>query len=201
LGGVVEGDFAAGALLGGVDDAGVEGARIYVEADGALVESARVEDAVNGSERVDGAGVLDIHFDSFRGFDAARAGDEILVDDGEIFYLQASDGDGHPAVLVFVVVDGADLADFPADGQEFIERSFVDQIAGVVLAVPGEVGSEGVGVYGRVLKKGAQLLGFGEGALGELAELGYEVLDGDGFYGGGHGLSEYSAGIQAVKNL
>ena len=42
FGGVVEADFAAGALLGGVDDAGVEGAGVDVEADGALVEFARI---------------------------------------------------------------------------------------------------------------------------------------------------------------
>ena len=48
LGGVVELDFAAGALLGGIDDASVERTGIDVKADGALIEFAGIEDAVNG---------------------------------------------------------------------------------------------------------------------------------------------------------
>ena len=81
----MQADFAAGALLGGVDNAGVEGAGVDVEADGALVEVARVEDAVNGGERVDGAGVVEVHLDSVGGLDVGLTSGEVLVDDGEIF--------------------------------------------------------------------------------------------------------------------
>ena len=83
----MEADFAAGALLGGVDDAGVEGAGIDVEADGALVEFARIQNAVNRRERVDGAGLQDIHLNNFSGVDCAFAGGNVLLHDVEIFYL------------------------------------------------------------------------------------------------------------------
>jgi hypothetical protein len=48
FGGVVQPDFAAGALLRGVDDASVERAGIDVQTDGALIEFAGIEDAMNG---------------------------------------------------------------------------------------------------------------------------------------------------------
>ena len=89
----------------------------------------------------------------------------------KILDQQAADGDGHPAVLVAVVVDGTGLADFPADGNQFVERSFVDQVAGVVLAIPGEIGRQRVGVERGVLQEFAELLGFVEGGFGKLAEL------------------------------
>jgi hypothetical protein len=44
----VELNFAAGALLGRVDDAGVERPGIDVQTDGALIEFAGIEDAMDG---------------------------------------------------------------------------------------------------------------------------------------------------------
>jgi len=138
----VQFDFAARALLGGVDHAGVEGTGIDVQADGALVEFAGIEDPVNGFERIDGAGVRGIHLYGLGGRNRAFAAGDILMHDVKILDEQTADGDGHPAVLVAVIVHGAGLADFPADGEQLIKRSFVDQVASVVLAVPGEIGRE-----------------------------------------------------------
>jgi hypothetical protein len=112
----VELDLAASALLGGVDDASIERTGIDVEADGALIEFTGIQDAVDGSQGVDGAGVRHIHLHDVGGLDGGFAVGEILMHDVKILYLQAADGNGHPAVLVAVVVDGADLAYFPADG-------------------------------------------------------------------------------------
>src|SRR5580692_3605998 len=124
----------------------------------------------------------------------------------EILYQQAADGDSHPAVLVAVVVDRASLADLPTDGDQFVERIFVDQVAGVVLAIPGQIGGQRVGAERGVLEESAELLGFVERGLGELAELGYEILDWDLVYCGGHGLlpKKYNAaevGLTARKPL
>ena len=85
-----------------------------------------------------------------------------------------------------MVVDGTGLADFPADRQEFVERGFVDQVAGVVLAVPGEVGGERIGIDGGVLEEFFELLGMVESGLRKAAELGDEIMDWNGLYGGGH---------------
>ena len=70
----------------------------------------------------------------------------ILFHDMEILHQQTADGHRHPAILIAMVVDGAGLADFPADGDQFIEGSFIDEVASVVLAVPGEIRSEGIGI-------------------------------------------------------
>ena len=165
-GGVVQLDFAAGALFGGVDHASVEGAGVDVQADRALIELAGIEDTMDRLERVDGAGVRGVHLDGFRGFDGGFAESDVLMHDVKILHQQAADGDSHPTVLVAVVVDGTDLSDFPADGNQLVENSFVDQVAGVVLAVPGEVRRQRVGVDRGVLQEFAELLGFVEGGFG-----------------------------------
>ena len=152
-----------------------------MQADGALVEFAGIEDAMDGLEGVDGAGMRGIHLDGFRGLDRGFAESDVLMHDVKILDQQTADGDGHPAVLVAVVVDGTGLADFPADGDQFVERSLVDQVAGVVLAVPGEIGRERVGMYRGVLQESAELLGLIEGGLGKLAEFGYEIWIGTCF--------------------
>src|SRR5580700_9158519 len=187
--------FAARALLSGVDDASVEGPRIHVQADRALVEIVGIEDAVNGLERVDGAGVRGIHLNGFAGLEAACSASDVLVHDVKILDQKTADGDSHPAVLIFMVVNGAGLADLPADGEQLVEMGFVDQIAGIVLAVPGEIGRQRIGIERSVSQKLVELLGFVEGGLGEFAQLAYEMLNRMLFCGGGHGLlpEEYNA--------
>ena len=60
--GVVELDFAAGTLIGRIDDAGIEGAGIDVQADRSLIEFARIENSVHGLQRIHGTGLSWIHF-------------------------------------------------------------------------------------------------------------------------------------------
>jgi hypothetical protein len=175
--GEVERNFSAGALLGGVDDASVERTGIHVNADGALVEFSRIENAMHGLERIDGAGMRDVHLDDFGGLDGAFAAGNILMDNVEILHQQTAGGDGHPAILVAVVVDGAGLADLPTDGHQFVKRSFVDEVAGVVLAIPDEIGSEGIGIQRCVLQELADSLGLIKSRFRKLAQLGDEILN------------------------
>jgi len=51
--GVVEGDIAVRTLLAKIDLASVEGLRINVDADGALVEFGEIQNLMDGLERVD----------------------------------------------------------------------------------------------------------------------------------------------------
>jgi hypothetical protein len=83
----VQTDFAAGPLFGGIDHAGIEGAGIDVEANRALVEFAGIEDAVYGRERVNGAGLRDIHLNNLSGMNDAFAGGNVLTHHMEILYL------------------------------------------------------------------------------------------------------------------
>jgi hypothetical protein len=157
-----------------------------VQADGALVELARIDHAMHGISGVDGAGVSDIHFDGVGGFEAGPALLQILMNQMKVFHLQAADGDSHPAILVAMVVHGAGLADFPANGHQFVKWRAVDEVASVVLAVPVEVGRERVGADRSVLEKAADGFGWTEGGLGQLPQCFEELLNRHRFRGGDH---------------
>lgn len=114
---VVQLDFSASALFGGVHHAGIEGARIDVQADRALVEFAGIQHTMNGFLGIDGAGLGDIHLNDLGQLQFAAAGGDVLVYDMEILYLQTADGYGHPTILIAMIVDGTGLPDLPTDGQ------------------------------------------------------------------------------------
>jgi hypothetical protein len=173
-------------LFGRVHHAGIEGPRIHVQADGALVEFARIHHAMNGIGWVDGAGMRDIHLDRVGGFEPAGSTIQVLMNEMKIFHVQTADGNGHPAILVAMIVHRTGLADLPANGHQFVKRSPVDEIASVVLPVPVQVRSERVSADGSVLQKTAYRLGWPEGGLGQLAQAVNESLDGNRFYSGRH---------------
>jgi hypothetical protein len=87
--------------------------------------------------RIDRAWICNSQLNGIRCEQAAIPGLDVLKFYVEIFYHQFSDGRGHPTVLIAMIVHGTALADLPADGDEFVEIGFVDEVAGVVLAVPG----------------------------------------------------------------
>ena len=71
--GVVELDFAAGTLVGGIDDAGIERAGIDVQTNRSLIELARIENAVHRLERIHGTGLSWIHLYRVGGGELAGA--------------------------------------------------------------------------------------------------------------------------------
>jgi len=128
----VERDIGIGALLAEIDLARIERLGINVDADGTLVEFREIENLVDGFERINIGGMGRVHFVDVGGDDATRAVGSVTVFDAEILDLQPADGSGHPTVLVAVVVDATELADFPADGHAFEDSIFEYEIAGVV---------------------------------------------------------------------
>jgi hypothetical protein len=84
--GVVEFDFAAGSLIGGIDDAGIEGAGIDVQADRPLIEFAGIENAVHGLERINRTGLSWIHLYRVGGGELAGTFVKALADDAIILY-------------------------------------------------------------------------------------------------------------------
>ena len=71
FGGVVQLNFATGTLIRGIDDAGIEGAGIDVQADCPLIEFAGIENAVHGLERINSARLSWIHLNGFSGLELA----------------------------------------------------------------------------------------------------------------------------------
>ena len=134
LGGVVERDIAVGAFFELVDFAGVKGLGIDVNADGALIVFGEIQNLVNGFEGIDIAGIGSVHFVNVgrhKPTGAGVVGKGMAVFNAEILNFEAADGGRHPAVLVAMVVNARELADFPADGHAFEEIVFEDQVAGV----------------------------------------------------------------------
>ena len=81
-----------------------------------------------------------------------------------------------------MIVNRADLADLPANGDKFVKASLVDQIAGVVLAVPGEIRRERVGIRPDFAFRNSRSCSVSsKAASGNLRSSADEILDGDCF--------------------
>src|SRR5260370_19736676 len=130
--GVVQRDIAVGASLAKIDLASVEGLRVNVDADGALVEFCEIQNLMDGLERIDISRMGGVHFVDVGRNDATGAMRDIALVNAEILDLQPADGSGHPAILIAMVVNAAGLADLPADGHALEDFVLEDEIAGVV---------------------------------------------------------------------
>jgi hypothetical protein len=130
--GVMQGHVRVSSFVGGIDFTSGIGMGIDVDAGGALVEFLKIEDLVDGLFALDCSGMVGVHIVGNAGTDAASAVRAIFAFDAEILDAQFTDGNGHPAVLSTMIVDAADLADFPADGEHFEKIALENQIPGVV---------------------------------------------------------------------
>jgi hypothetical protein len=130
----VEGNVAVGAFFKLVDLAGIKGLGVDVDADGALIVFGEIEDLVDGFERINVDGICGIHFVDVGRDEPTRAGvvgEGVAVFDSKILHFEAADGSGHPAILVAMIVDTAELADFPTNGHAFEKIIFEDKVASV----------------------------------------------------------------------
>src|SRR5260370_16357333 len=101
--GVVERDIAVGAFLAKVDLASVEGLRVNVDADGALVEFGEIQNLMDGLERVDISRMGGVHFVDVGRNNATGAVRDIALVKAEILDLQPAAGRGHPRILTAMV--------------------------------------------------------------------------------------------------
>ena len=147
FGSVVEGDVAVSALFELVDFAGVERLGVDVNADGALIVFGEIENLVDRFEGIDVDGIGGIHFIDVGGDESTGAGvvgGSVAVFYAEILDFEAADGGGHPAILVAMIVDAGELADFPADGHAFEKIVFENKIAGIAALGEENIFVEGV---------------------------------------------------------
>ena len=77
-------------------------------------------------------GMGSVHLVDFRRNDFAGAAGDIFFVDAEILDFQTTDGGGHPAVLIAMIVDAAVLPNFPTDSHALEEIVFEDEVAGVI---------------------------------------------------------------------
>lgn len=181
-------DVGVSTLFAKIDFTGVEGLRVDVKADGPLLKFGEIEDLVDRFERIDIGGMRGIHFVSVRGNKMACArvlAGGVMVFDTEILNLEAADGSRHPAVLVAMIVDAAELSDFPTDGHTFKDVVFENEIPGIAALGPEEIFLKG---FGTNLMCNEEVLDVIKGEIG-IADGG-EFLDpiGDMHRHGGNGI-------------
>src|SRR5260370_721519 len=130
--GVEERDVGVGALVAKVDFATVEGFRINVDADGALLEFGEIQDLVDGLERVDIGRMGGVHFVDVGRKDATGAARAVALVNAEILDLQPADSRGHPPLLFTMVMDTAGLAGLPTDSNALEGFVLEGEIASVI---------------------------------------------------------------------
>jgi hypothetical protein len=167
--GVVERDVGIRALFAEINLARIERLGIDVDADGALVEFGEIENLVDGFERIDIGRMGGVHLVDVGGDDATRAVGGVALVDAEILDLQPADGGGHPTVLVAMIVDAAELADFPADGHAFKDVVFKNEITSVIAFGEIKIFVEGLRTDGMTKDVVLNILE-GEFALGDGGE-------------------------------
>src|SRR5260370_3608458 len=103
--GVEERDVGVGALVAKVDLATVEGLRINVDAHGALLEFGKIQDLMDGLERVDIGRMGGVHFVDVGREDATGATRAVALVSAEILDVHPADRRGHPTIRVTMVGD------------------------------------------------------------------------------------------------
>ncbi len=151
--GVVERDVGVGAFIAVIDFAHVERLGVDVDADGALIVFGKIQDLVDGFERIDVGRMRRVHLINVGSDEIACSavfsiGMAIL--DTKVLHFEATDWRGHPTILVAMIVDAAELADFPADGHAFEHVVLENQVAGVAAFGEEEIFLERFGTDGVV---------------------------------------------------
>jgi hypothetical protein len=134
LAGVVKRYVSVRSFVPIIDFAHVKRLGINVDADGALIVFGQIQNLVDGFEGVHVGGMHGVHFVDIGGSEMARTAvlvSRVAILDAKILDLEAADRGGHPAVLVTMIVDAAELADFPADRHAFEDVVLEDQVARV----------------------------------------------------------------------
>src|SRR6266851_9680959 len=145
LAGVMQRNVGVSSFVAVVDFAHVERLGIDVDADGAPIEFGKIQNLVNRFERIDVSGMRRIHFVNVGGGEVARVLRGVVLLDAEVLHFQAADRSRHPAILVAMIVDAAELADFPADGHTFERVVLENQVAGVAAFREEEISFERFG--------------------------------------------------------
>ena len=144
----------------------------------AFVKVFWIDDPVDRIGGVNCARTSRVHFDCVCRSQLTSPGIQILRPEMEIFHQQAARGHEHPAVLVAMIVHRADLADFPANGNQFVQRRLVNQIAGVVLPVPADIGDQRLRRDAGAFEEGKDVTRVIECGLWKLVQLRDEILNG-----------------------
>jgi hypothetical protein len=203
LAGVVQRNVGVSPFIAVVDFAHIERLGIDVDADSALLKFGQIQNLVNRFERIHIRGMRRIHFVRVGGSEVTSVFRGVVLLDAEILYFQAADRSRHPAILVAMIVDAAELADFPADGHTFEHVVLENQVAGVTAFGKEEIFLERFETDGVVLNvvlnsfQGEVAVGYRGEIFDPIADV--ELFDGELF---GHGMaSDFSSEFLSTNLL
>jgi hypothetical protein len=173
-----------------------------VNADGTVIEFREVHDFVDGFNGIDVSGVGGIHVDGVGGYEMAGGVGGVAVVDAIVLDAEAADGDGHPTVLIAMIVDAAFLANFPADGHALEEIVFENEIASVVALGKIRVGVKRFGADEMVEDEIVNIFE-SEFGWGDSLKLFNPLVDGEFFGGkdGSHGRLHWRMAIQGTEGI
>ena len=129
----MQGNLRVLVLREGIDEAPVIGPGINVQAQRPLVELWKVQHLVHRLSRIHLSRHRSVNIERIGWLKATVPSLIMLLDHAEILHSKPSHRHRHPAVLVLVIVNPRDLANFPADCQQLEQRVLEDQIPGVVV--------------------------------------------------------------------
>src|SRR5277367_3480503 len=174
-------DICVCAFIHGIHFAGIVRIRIDVHAGRGLIEFRQILHLVDGLFGTHDGGMRRIHSVGIGGDQLTAAVRGVLIFHAEILHAQTADGRDHPAILAAMIMDAAELADIPADREDFKEFAFVDQIPGVVAVGVKNVGGQGFRLNGFALGE-FQHAGNGEFFFWNGAELFHPFINRDHFH-------------------
>ena len=105
-----------------------------MNADGALIVFGEIQNLVDRLERIDVTGIGGVHLINvgrLKPTGAGVIGKSVAVFNAEILDFESADGGGHPAVLIAMIVNAGELADFPTNSHAFEKIVLKDEIASV----------------------------------------------------------------------
>ncbi len=96
-----------------------------MHAGGLLIELRKIQNLMHRLFGLDHGGMRRVHVVRIGRNQFAIAVRRVAIFHAEILHAQAADRRHHPTILIAMIVDPADLADIPADGQNFKKLAFV----------------------------------------------------------------------------
>jgi hypothetical protein len=97
-----------------------------MQTDRSLIEFARIVYPMYWLLGIDGAGMGRVHFQGVRSLELASAFLQPLGNQAIVLDQQSTHRDGHPAILVPVIMDRTALANLPTDRHQFVKLRFVN---------------------------------------------------------------------------
>src|SRR5579859_1475104 len=114
-------DLAAFMLLSGINDTMVIGPGIDMQTYGPLAKFRRIIDFVYRLGWIYGGRRCRVHLNYVAGSEITGAILQVLGKHFVVLHQKPANRYGHPAILLFMVVDRTALAGLPTNGQQFIQ--------------------------------------------------------------------------------